>query len=301
MARRRHSLGFKENLAGYIFISPWILGFLFLFGGPIVASFFLSLFEWDIFTPPKWQGIDNYLKLLHDELFWKSLKVTILYATVNVPLSLVIGITVAMLLNQKIPGISLFRTMYYLPSVVSGVAVCLLWAWIYHPDFGYINYFLRLLGIKGPMWLQDPFWALPALIGVGLWPVGGTMIIYLAGLQGIPSQLYEAARIDGANGRQTFFKITLPMLSPVIFYNIIVGLIKALQVFTQPKVMTEGGPNNSTLMYMLYLYRNAFKWFKMGYASALAWILFLVILILTILLIRSASLWVHYEGEVRGR
>lgn len=264
-------------------------------------SLFLSLVEWDMFTPPKWNGFGNYITLFSDEMFWKSLKVTLLYTAVNVPLSLIIGITIALLLNHRIPGLSVFRTMYYLPSVVSGVAVSMLWVWIYHPDYGYINYFLSLVGVDGPMWLQDPLWALPALIGVGLWPVGGTMIIYLAGLQGIPSQLYEAARIDGAGGVQIFFRITLPMLSPVIFYNIVVGVIKALQVFTEPKVMTNGGPNNATLMYMLYLYRNAFKWFKMGYASALAWILFLIILLCTILLIRSAASWVYYEGEVRGK
>jgi len=296
---KQSRLSRKENVAGFLFISPWLIGFVFLFGGPLVASLFLSLVKWDMFTPPQWVGLGNFVRMLGDEYFWKSLRITAVYTAINVPLSLFIGITIAMLLNQRIPCLSVFRTMYYLPSVVSGVAVSMLWVWIYHPDYGYINYFLSLLGVKGPMWLQDPLWSLPALIGVGLWPVGGTMIIYLAGLQGIPTQMYEAAEIDGANGRQRFFRITLPMLSPVIFYNIVVGVIKALQVFTEPKVMTEGGPNNSTLMYMLYLYRNAFKWFKMGYASALAWILFLIILLCTILLLRSATSWVYYEGESR--
>lgn len=294
-------LSIKENITGYLFISPWLIGYIFLFGGPVIVSFFMSFVKWDIFTIPEWIGIDNYTHLLQDELFWKSLRITLIYTAVNVPLSLIIGIALAMLLNQRIPGVSFLRTIYYLPAVVSGVAVGLLWVWIYHPDYGYINYFLSILGIKGPMWLQDPFWALWALIGVSLWPIGGTMIIYLAGLQGIPTQLYESAKIDGANGIQIFFKITLPMLSPVIFYNVVVGVVKALQVFTEPQVMTNGGPNNETLMYMLYLYRNAFKWFKMGYASALSWILFMIILLLTLLLLRSASSWVYYEGEIRGK
>jgi multiple sugar transport system permease protein len=174
--------------------------------------------------------------------------------------------------------------------------VSLLWVWVYHPDFGLLNSLLKIFGIKGPSWLQDPFWALPSLILMSLWQVGGTMIIYLAGLQGIPTQLYEAAWMDGANRAQTFVRITIPMITPVLLYNIVVGIINSLQVFTQPYIMTKGGPNYATLAYVMYLYRNAFQWFKMGYASSLAWILFVIMLICTVLLLRSAGTWVYYES-----
>lgn len=291
----------KEAISGYLFISPWLVGFLVLFAGPIVASLLLSFCQWDIMSPIKWVGLANFDRLIHDELFWQSLKVTGLFTLLDVPLCLFLGIGVALLMNQKVPGLSFFRTVYYLPSVVSGVAVSLLWIWIYNPDHGLLNNFLRHVGIQGPQWLQDPRWALIALIGVSVWQVGGTMIIYLAGIQGIPTQLFEAARIDGANRGQILVKITLPMLTPVIFYNMVVGIIKSLQTFTEVYVMTSGGPNNATLFYMLNLYRNAFKWFKMGYASALAWILFVLILGCTLFLLRSSSSWVYYESEARGR
>ncbi|MCX7041017.1 MAG: sugar ABC transporter permease, partial [Spirochaetes bacterium] len=200
----------KEAISGYLFISPWLVGFLVLFAGPIVASLLLSFCQWDIMSPLKWVGMANYERLIRDELFWQSLKVTGLFTLLDVPLCLFLGIGVALLMNQKVPGLSFFRTVYYLPSVVSGVAVSLLWIWIYNPDHGLLNNFLRNVGIQGPQWLQDPRWALLALVGVSVWQVGGTMIIYLAGIQGIPTQLFEAARIDGANRGQILFKITLP-------------------------------------------------------------------------------------------
>lgn len=286
----------REAAWGYLFISPWLLGFLLLMGGPIVASFALSLFGWDLLSPARFVGLGNFKNLFHDRLFWQSLKVTGIYTIGSVPLSVVLGLTVAVLMNQKIPAVSVFRTLFYLPSVVSGVAVSLLWIWVFHPEFGLLNMSLKAVGIGGPAWLQNPLWALPSLILMSLWQVGGTMIIYLAGLQGIPTQLYEAAWIDGANRVQTFFRVTIPMITPVLLYNVIVGIINALQVFTQPYIMTEGGPNYATLVYVMYLYRNAFQWFKMGYASALAWILFFILLICTVLLLRSSTSWVYYES-----
>jgi len=291
-------LGFsrKEAAWGYLFISPWLVGFLFLMGGPIVVSLVLSLFKWDLLSPARFIGFGNFAVMLRDRLFWQSLKVTGLFTALSVPLSLVLGVMIAVLMNQKIPGISVLRTLYYLPSVVSGVAVSLLWVWVLHPDFGLLNLFLKVFGVRGPAWLQSPVWALPSLVVMSLWQVGGTMIIYLAGLQGIPTQLFEAAWIDGANRVQTFTRITIPMITPVLLYNVIVGIINALQVFTQPYIMTSGGPNNATLAYVMYLYQNGFQWFKMGYASALAWILFLILLICTVLLLRSANAWVYYEG-----
>ena len=297
---RRPSLRARESIAGYLFIAPAVLGFIFFIAGPILASLVLSFTDYDIITwPPNWVGLDNYGALIQDPLFWQSLKVTAKYAAIALPLSLVLSLGLAILLNQGVKGIALWRTVYYLPSVVSGAAVAVLWLWILNPEFGILNLFLSHIGITGPDWLGDTATALPALIAVSLWGIGGTIVIYLAGLQGIPTELYEAAEIDGANAWRRFIHVTLPMLSPVIFFNLVLGLIYSFQWFTEPFVMTQGGPENSTLSYMLYLYRNAFSYFKLGYAMALAWILFAVVLILTLIVFRSSPMWVHYEGERR--
>lgn len=286
----------KEAIEGYIYALPWFIGFIIFTAGPIIASFLLSFTNWDLIRPPKWIGFGNYKTLIEDPLFWQGLKVTSIYASCSVPLGIAGGLTIAVLMNQKIKGLSVFRTIYYLPAVVSGVAVSLLWSWIFNPDFGVLNYLLSLIGVKGPGWIYDERWALPSLIIMSLWGVGGGMVIYLASLQGVPTELYEAAIIDGASSWKRFWAITIPMISPVIFFQLIMGIIGSFQVFTQAYIMTSGGPNNATLFYVLYLYRNAFQWFKMGYASSLAWILFLVILILTIVQFKMASYWVYYEG-----
>ena len=292
----------RENLTGWLWASPWILGFLIFTLGPMVASVYYSLTEYPILSAPKWIGFENYrMMFTADEFFFQSLKVTLVYAVVSVPLYMVLGFFVAILLNQDIRGVAGWRTIFYLPSVVSGVAVALLWQWIFNADFGLVNYFLGLLGIKGPSWLLDPQWALPSLIVMSLWGVGGGMVIYLAGLQGVPTALYEAAEIDGAGALRRFAHITLPMVSPVIFFNLVMGLIGALQTFTQAFIMTGGGPRRATYFYMLHLYNNAFQWLKMGYASALAWVLFFIILGLTSLVLRSSSAWVFYQGEAKGR
>ncbi|MGQ9629870.1 MAG: carbohydrate ABC transporter permease [bacterium] len=290
-----------EAVEGYLFVSPWIAGFLIFIGGPIVMSFFYSLTDWHILRPPQFVGLKNYIQILpRDRLFWQALKVTFYY-TLGVPLRLGGALVVALIMNQKLRGMGVFRTIYYMPSVVAGVAVALLWLWIFNPEMGILNLILAKFGIKGPEWLWSEKWVVPAFIIMSLWGVGGSMIIYLGGLQSIPTALYEAAEIDGAGIFQKFWSITLPMLSPVIFFNLIMQIIDSFQVFTNAFIMTNGGPANASLFYVLYLYRNAFEWFKMGYASALAWVLLLIIMFFTMLVFKSSALWVYYEGEVRAR
>ncbi len=248
-------------------------------------------------APPRWVGLNNVNEMLHDPVLLLSLKVTTLYAIISVPLHLIIGLGLAMLLNTKIAGLRFYRTAFYLPSVLSGVAVALLWRWLFSTEFGLFNLLLSLVGIQGPSWLGSERWALPSLILMSLWGVGAGTIIYLAGLQGIPTDLYEAAEVDGARGWARFRWITLPLMTPVLFFQLIVGIVGALQIFTPALIMTNGGPNNATNFMLLYLYRNAFQYFRMGYASAIAWVLFLYILILTLLVFRSSAAWVHYQGD----
>lgn len=297
MKRKWWNRSRREALDCYIFMSPVIIGLLVFMIGPMIASFYFSFTKYDILGAPKWIGLANYNGLFHDHLFWQSLKVSCIYAVTSVPLNLIFGLFLAILLNRKIKGIFVFRTIYYLPAVISGVAVSLLWMRIFNPNFGLLNWFIGLFGIQGPQWLYSEHWALPAIILMSLWGVGGGMLINLAGLQSIPNDLYEASEIDGANKVKQFFHITIPMLSPIIFFNLVMGLISALQIFTEGYVMTGGGPNNSTLFSVLYLYRNAFKYLDMGYASALAWVLFIIIMILTLLVFKSSPMWVYYEGE----
>jgi multiple sugar transport system permease protein len=244
-------------------------------------------------------GVKNFISMAKDEYFWKSLRVTAFYTFGAVPLRMTIALLLSLLLNQPVPGRGVWRTLYYLPAVTSGVAVAVLWTWIFEPQYGLLNSFLAYLGIEGPRWIHSEAWALPSLILMSLWGVGGGMLIYLAGLQSIPTHLYEAAEIDGANALQRFSNVTLPMLSPTIFFNLIMGIIGSFQVFTASFIMTQGGPNNATLTLVLYLYRSGFEYFKFGYASALAWVLFLVIMIFTLMIIKSSAIWVYYEGELR--
>ena len=287
----------RDVCEGYLFALPWLLGFLIFILGPMLASLYLSCTEWNLITPLRWVGVRNYHTLfLEDRLFWQSLKVTSIYS-LAIPVRLLVALMVALLMNQKIRGLAVFRTVYYMPAVVSGVAVAQLWRWIFNGEYGLLNWGLwRILGVKGPAWLADENWALPALIVMSFWGFGNSMVIFLAGLQGIPGQLYEAAAIDGASGWRRFLHITLPMLSPVIMFNLIMGVIGSFQVFTSSYVMTRGGPHYATLFYVLYLYQNAFEWSKMGYASALAWVLFLIILVLTLIQFRLSRRWVYYGG-----
>jgi multiple sugar transport system permease protein len=226
-------------------------------------------------------------------------QVTFVYSSMSIPLGVTTSLAVAMLMHQKIRGISLFRTIYYLPSVTSGVAVALLWLWMFNPEFGLINWMLSLIGIHGPAWVYSKDWALPAFVLMSLWGIGGNMIIYLAALDGVPTALYEAATLDGAGEVRQFLSVTLPMITPVLLFNLIMSIISSFQVFTSSYVMTAGGPAYATLFYVLYLYQNAFKYFRFGVASAMSWILFIIILVLTLLVLKSSSVWVYYEGERR--
>ena len=292
----------RESLMGYLFLSPWLLGFVIFLAGPMIASFYLSFTQYKVIQAPSWIGLANYQRMLTDELFYHSLRVTLVYTAISVPLGIAAALGVAVLLNQKIIASGLFRTIFYLPSIISGVAVAIVFAWIFNFRFGILNYLLSLVGVAGPNWLGSPRWALWAFVLMSLWGIGGNVVIFLAALQGVPQSLYEAAEIDGAGSWQRFWKITLPMISPALLFVFIMGVIGTFQTFTQSYIMTGGGPANATLFYLLYLYKNAFNWFEMGYASALAWVLFLIIMVCTLILLRSSTLWVHYEGSFgRGR
>lgn len=286
-----------KGWVGYLFISPWLIGFLLFTLFPFLASIYLSFTRYNIVAAPVWVGGANYRMLLQeDPLFWKSLWVTFRYALVAIPLGMVAGVGLALLLNQPIFGISIYRTIFYLPSIVPTVATSVVFVWILNPQIGLINGLLRNLGLLGPAWLQDRAWAPWSLVFMSLWGVGGSMVIYLAGLKDIPLHLYEAAVIDGASPWQRLRHITLPMLTPVIFFNLVMGVIGTFQYFTEAYIMTQGGPEDSTLFYALYLFNRAWRYLDMGYASAMAWVLFLIIMLLTGLLFRGQRRWVHYGG-----
>jgi multiple sugar transport system permease protein len=290
----------REALVAYGFISPWLIGFLLFTGGPIVASLVISFFRWKLIEPPVSVGLDNYVEMFTaDPLFPQSLKVTALYVLIAIPAGQLLALWLALLLNQKIRFLGLWRGLFYLPSVIGGVAVTVLWQWMYNPNYGIINSLLELVGLTGPNWLYSESWSLPALMIKSLWGVGGSMVIYLAGLQGVPRELQEAAQVDGAGEVQTFFKITLPMLTPVIFFNVIMAIILGIQTFTEPYLMTAGGPSNTTLFLGLYLFQAAFRFLKMGYASAMAWIMFIIIMSVTLLQFKFSDRWVYYEMEER--
>lgn len=294
--RRRGTLARRQALWCYVFMAPAILGLLLFSLGPMIASLWLSFTSYDLLSSPEWVGTENYVNLAQDPLFRKSLSVTLIYGLVAVPCTMVIALVLAIMLNAKIPALPFFRSAYYLPSVISGVAVATLWKWMFNGEYGLINAGLARIGIAGPAWLTDEQWALRALIFMSLWGFGATMLIYLAGLQGVPKELYEAAQVDGASRFRQHFHITVPMLSPVTFFNLIMGIIASLQVFAEPFVLTKGGPNNSTLLLSVYLYQNAFQYLKMGYASAIAWVTFAIILVFTMLVFRSMPMWVHSEA-----
>ena len=322
---RRH---LRENIQGYLFASPWLIGFFCLTVGPMLFSLCLCFFKWDGITRfadnAEFVGWDNFRRVVReDELFVKALWNTAYYAACSVPLGIIASLSLATLLNAKIRGIAVFRTIFYLPNVLAGVATIMIWFWLLNPEFGGFNYVLRKLGFLAavqwvidvtpglkaafarweiswpPLWLADEFWAKPALVLMSLWSAGGGMLIYLAGLQNVPHHLYEAAEIDGAGRFRRFFAITVPMITPTIFFHLVMSIIGSFQVFTQSFIMTNGGPNHATLFYVLYLYRKAFQHFEMGYAAVLAWILFGIILALTLLVLRSSRIWVYYEGERR--
>jgi multiple sugar transport system permease protein len=297
--RRRRPLLWREYLDGYIFILPWMLGFFIFVAGPMVASFLISFMEWEIVTPARWSGFAQYQHLFQDRQFYLSLYNTAYYVFIGVPLHLLLALLAAMAMNLNLRGIRIYRTLYFIPSITPVVASSLLWLWIFNPDFGLANSFLNWLGLPSLYWLQDPKLAKASLIIMSFWTIGGQMVILLAGLKGIPTAFYEAAQIDGAGNWACFWHITLPMLSPAIFFNLILAMIGAFQVFTQSFIITDGGPENATLFYVLHLYRTAFENFRMGYASAMAWVLFVIILLFTYIQFRLSDRWVFYEGSVR--
>ena len=297
----------RERFMGYLYIGPWLIGFFLLTAGPMCVSLYLSTTSWTMLAPPVQVGFGNYASILtDDQLFTVSLVNTLFYVVLSVPLGLGVALGLALLLDQKVKGVAFFRTAFFLPSITNMVAVAMLWLWVFNPEYGLLNSLLRQIGITGPLWLQSESWAKPSLVLMSLWGVGGTMMIFLAALQGIPGELYEAAELDGAGPLRKFLHITLPMISPAMLFNLVVGIIGTFQVFTQAFVMTgtaqpgtEGGPNNATLFVVLYLFKKAFQEFRMGYASALAWVLFFLILAATIVQMRMAKRWVHYEGGER--
>jgi len=298
--RSRNRRRWRDALVAYAFIAPWVIGFIAFTAGPIIASFALSFFKWKILSPPKYIGLDNFIKLFTaDEWFRISLGVTAKYILIFVPISQALALLLALLLNQKVRMVGLWRTIFYLPAVVSGVAGSVLWVWMYHPQLGIINNFLLLIGLEPHNWLYEKDIVLGALIVKSLWNIGVPMVIYLAALQGMPQSLYEAAEIDGAGEWTKFANITLPMISPAIFFNVVIAMIGSVQTFTEPYVMTKGGPENTTLFLGLYLYQNAFGFLQMGYASAMAWIMFVIIFALTMIQFSLAGRWVYYEGDSR--
>jgi multiple sugar transport system permease protein len=297
--RRRRSLLWREHVDGYIFILPWLIGFFVFVAGPMVASFLISFMDWEIVTPARWSGFAQYERLFNDSRFYLSLYNTAYYVFIGVPLHLLLALLAAMAMNLNLRGIRIYRTIYFIPSITPLVASSLLWLWIFNPDFGLANSLLNWLGLPSLFWLQDPKLAKLSLIIMSFWTIGGQMVILLAGLKGIPPTFYEAAQIDGAGTWDCFWHITLPMLSPAIFFNLILAIIGAFQVFTQSYIITDGGPENATLFYVLYLYRMAFENFQMGYASAMAWALFIIIVLFTYIQFRLSDRWVFYEGSVR--
>ena len=299
MNKKVLSIQRADTIAFLAFASPWIIGFVGLTFIPMVASLLISMTRWNILTPAVWVGLENYRTIFQDPLFYKSVRITLVFTVTSVPLMIVFSIFVAILLNNKLPGMKMVRTIVYLPAVISGVVIALLWMWIYNPDFGIINNVLRIFGIRGPGWIFDQHWALPSLVIMSLWGIGGNMVLYLAGLQGIPTERYEAAHIDGAGFFGRLFHITLPGLSPILLFTLLTGIIGALQTFTQAFVMTRGGPNQSTHFYAFYIYRNAFVFRKMGEACAQAWILFFIIFIITIIVLRATRGRIYY-GSAEG-
>lgn len=299
---------FREAIFGWLFITPAVLGLIVFQFGPVLASLYFSFTNYDIVSPPKWIGLANYQRLFTtDQLYVKSLTVTAYYSVLAIPLSLLVAYLVALLMNQKVHGISVYRTLWYLPSLVPATANGVLWMWLLNRDFGPVNFFLKLAGLPAPAWLSEPGWTVPSLVLVHIWGVGNAVLIFLAGLQGVPQHLYEAAEVDGATWWHKFWNVTVPMTSSIIFFNLVMGIIGTFQVFSIVYIIftpsatevSTAGPENAGLVYVLYLYRNAFQYFKMGYASAMAWILLLIILALTLLVFRSQGRWVYYEAARR--
>jgi multiple sugar transport system permease protein len=299
VVKKKKKYSTNSNLHGWLFASPWIIGLVVFFAFPLVASIYFSFTTYSILQPGEFVGLKNYQELFKDDLFWKSIYNTIYFTVLFVPLSIIFGVALAMMLNMKIKGMAIYRTIFFLPTLVPHVALAVLWMWLLNPGFGLVNGMLDMIGIQGPNWLGSEIWSKPSLILMSLWGIGQSVIIYLAGLGDIPEELYEAAEVDGANWWQKTRNVTLPLLTPVIFFNLVMGAIGAFQQFTLPYTMTQGQgtPANSLTFYVMHLYDNAFKFFQMGYASAMAWILFVIVMALTAVIFVTSNRWVHYQGK----
>ncbi|MEM7126116.1 MAG: sugar ABC transporter permease [Chloroflexota bacterium] len=288
----------REIIWFYIFLAPWLIGFLIFTLYPIVASLVLGFTRYNAIRPPEFIGIRNFAFLYSDAIFWKSLRVTLTYTVIFVPIQLAFSLWLSLLLNLRVFGMRTIRTIYYLPAILPTVVTGLVWVWLFNPDFGLLNYLIyQLSGAKGPNWIGSEQWVMSAVILSGLWGLGAGVIIFLAALQNVPEELYEASELDGAGILGRFRHVTIPMISPVILYNLLIAMIGALQVFTRIYVLTQGGPNYGSYFYNLYVYDNAFSYFKLGLASAQAWILFIIILLMTIIALRSSGRWVFYAGD----
>lgn len=297
--RRFSRIALRQNLLGYLWISPWLIGFSIFIFGPMIASVGYSFTNYRIVNDPRFVGAGNYVTALtNDSLFWPSLGRTFAFMLISVPIGVVGSLLLAILLNQRLRGETVYRTFFFLPTLTPLAAAAILWSWILHPEVGMVNYLLSLMGVDGPAWLASTRWAMPSIVLITLWTSigGGRMIIFLAGLQGVPQELYESASIDGAGAWSKFWNITLPMISPALFFNLVLGVIAALQVFTTAYITTRGGPGRATWFYALHIYTNAFENFDMGYASALAIILFVILLVFTVVQLRLSNRWVFYAG-----
>lgn len=286
----------RQTFYFYLFIAPWILGFLIFVFYPILSSLYYSFTDYNLVNKATFIGLDNYTNMIKDPIFARSVKATLYFTLLSVPTGLILSLSFALLLNQNLPGRGVFRTLMYLPSMVSGVAMSLLWLWIFNPQIGLANYLLSLIHIAGPGWLITEKWAIPALIIMSFWTVGGGMVIFLAAVQGVPQSLIEASILDGAGRWKRFWNVTLPMISPIFLFQLIMGVIASFQVFTQAFIMTNGGPHYATTFYVFYIYQNAFVNFKMGYASALSWLLLISVMTLTVLILKFSDKFVYYEG-----
>jgi multiple sugar transport system permease protein len=299
--RRRFTQRQREAMEGLIFVSPWFIGFLIFTAGPLLASLALSFTKWGFVDTPQFIGLQNYQKMFSDPVFWIALRVTATFTLLSVPLVIVVALFTALLMTRKLPGVYLYRTIYYLPAVVGGVPMALIWLWVFNPDYGILNRLLEMAGLAGPNWLGSPQWALAAIVVVSAWNFGLPMVVFISGLQNIPPVLYEAASLDGAGGLRKLRYVTLPMLSPTIFFVLVNQIIGSFQVFDVVYIISNGNgsPLRSTLTYLLYFFQKGFRDFDMGYASALVWVLFLIIMVFTVLVFKSSSLWVFYESEAK--
>ncbi len=303
--RRRSRRSVGEAVEGYLLIAPWILGFFVFTLGPMVASLIFSFMHYSVVLPPRFAGLDNYVRAFTgaDRLFYPALARTATFAVLFVPLAVAISLGLAVMLNRHLRGTTIYRTLFFLPTLTPAAAATLLWVWLLHPEVGPVNYLLGMVGVTGPRWLASTEWALPTVVAIALWgSVGGSrMIIFLAGLQGVPEELYESANIDGANAWHRFVHVTLPMISPVVFFNLVLAAIGAFRVFTIAFMATSGGPAYATWFYMLHLYQTAFRSLQMGYASALAWVFFVIVLSFTFIQFRLSGRWVYYSSETAGK